>query len=52
MNITKRDIKFFLIGIVTILLVDTLWNWEERKQAFKDGWNAYGEDATPLDGNN
>ena len=39
MKITKRDIKFFILGIVSVFVIETVWNWPENLQAFKDGWN-------------
>ncbi|MEQ9378291.1 MAG: hypothetical protein RIG68_24075 [Imperialibacter sp.] len=38
MKITKRDVKFFLLGLLAMLVIETIYDWEGTKQAFKDGW--------------
>ena len=40
MKITRRDLKFFLLGILTVFLLETVLNWEDTKKAFKDGFDA------------
>ena len=40
MKITKRDVVFFLLGIFTIFLIESIIDWEETKKSFKDGFNA------------
>ena len=39
-NITKRDIKVFFLGVLTVIVVDLVINWEENKQDFLDGYNS------------
>ncbi len=38
-KITKRDIVFFVLGLLAMLLIDILVDWEGSVQAFKDGYN-------------
>ncbi|WP_158607127.1 hypothetical protein [Pontibacter oryzae] len=38
-KLTKRDVLFFLIGIITFFLIDFVRNWEGHKKAFKEGYN-------------
>jgi len=39
-NITKRDIKVFFLGVLTVLIIDLVIDWENNKQAFIDGYNS------------
>jgi hypothetical protein len=39
MKITGRDVKFFLLGVLTIFIIDTIMDWEGAKKSFKDGYN-------------
>lgn len=39
LNITKRDIKFFFLGVLTLIFIDLIINWEENKQAIIEGFN-------------
>jgi hypothetical protein len=38
-SITKRDVKFFLLGILLVLIIDLIFNWPDAKQGFLDGYN-------------
>lgn len=42
MKITKRDVLFFFMGVFTLLIIETIFNWEEVKEnageGFKDGY--------------
>jgi len=38
-KITSRDIKFFFIGVFTIIIIDLFLNWNEFKQGFIDDFN-------------
>lgn len=38
-NITKRDVLFFFAGILTILVIEALFDWEGAKKDFMDGFN-------------
>lgn len=40
MKITKRDISFFILGILTLFIVETILNWEEVKQDFWEGYHS------------
>ena len=33
-NITKRDVKFFFLGILTMFLIESLLDWEGSVQPF------------------
>ena len=37
-NITRRDIKFFILGILATFIVITIYDWEENVEAFKKGY--------------
>ncbi len=39
-KITKRDVTFFLLGILTLFIIETIWNWEENVNAFNRGFNS------------
>ncbi len=43
-NITKRDIIAFFLGVITVIVIDLIFNWEENKQDFLDGRNAAKEE--------
>lgn len=38
-KITKRDIVFFVLGLLTMVLIGMLLDCEGSAQAFKDGYN-------------
>lgn len=38
-KITGRDLKFFFFGILTIILIDLVIDWDDNIKSFKDGWN-------------
>ncbi len=38
-NITKRDVKIFIFGMLAMLLVEVVYDWAGHVQAFKDGFN-------------
>lgn len=40
MKITKRDISFFILGILTLFIVETILKWEEVKQEFWEGYHS------------
>ncbi len=37
MKITKRDIKFFVLGILTVFIIDIIMDWEGAKKSFIEG---------------
>jgi len=39
-KITKRDVAFFFIGIFTMLIIESVWDWDNSVKAFKKGWNS------------
>ena len=39
-KITKRDIVFFFLGVLTVFVIDVFINWEDNKQDFLDGYNS------------
>lgn len=39
-KITKREVFFFFIGIFTMLIIDTVLDWDSSVKAFKAGANA------------
>lgn len=39
-KITKRDVLFFFLGIFTMLLIDSVLDWDNSVKAFKAGVNA------------
>jgi hypothetical protein len=38
LNITKRDIKFFFLGVLALFLIDLAWNWDQNWKDMKNGW--------------
>ncbi len=40
-KITGRDIKFFIIGIFAMLVFIVIYDWDDFKQGFNDGYNGY-----------
>jgi len=47
-DITKRDIKFFFLGVLVMFLFEMIYNWQDVKKGFHEGWDA-GRNA-PLHG--
>lgn len=39
MKITKRDVRVFVLGMVAFLAIESIYNWEESKDAFMRGYN-------------
>lgn len=39
LGITKRDVLFFFLGILFIIVIQTIYDWPDAKNAFMDGWN-------------
>ena len=46
-QITKRDVMFFVLGMVTFLIISFVYDWNNSTQAFKDGYN----DARKVEAN-
>jgi hypothetical protein len=38
-KITKRDVFFFFLGILIVLFIEIVWNWDNVVKGTKDGWN-------------
>ena len=38
-KITVRDLKFFFLGILIIILIDLVFDWDNNIKSFKKGWN-------------
>ena len=38
-KISKRDVKIFLLGVLTMFLIELAFDWKEAVQGFKDGYN-------------
>jgi len=38
-NISKRDLKFFFLGLFVFLVIDLIWSWPDAKRGFIDGLN-------------
>ena len=45
MKITSREIKFFVLGLLTSLIIDFVWNWNENMQSGKEAFKQGQEDA-------
>ena len=45
MNIGKRDIKVFALGLLTAIVIDFVWNWNQNMQDMKDAYNEGYNDA-------
>jgi hypothetical protein len=39
-KITKREVLFFFIGIFTLLIIESVLDWDSTVKAFKAGANA------------
>lgn len=48
-RITKRDILFFFLGIVTMILIEVVSDWDAHVNAFKKGYNEAHEEANRKD---
>ena len=38
MSIRKRDIRVFVLGLLTAIVIEFFWNWDQNIQAMKDGY--------------
>jgi hypothetical protein len=38
-KITGRDLKFFFLGVLTIILLDLVFDWDNNITSFKKGYN-------------
>lgn len=39
-KITKRDIGFFVLGLLAMLIIELVFDWEGAVQAANDGYNS------------
>ena len=45
-KISKRDIKFFILGFLTLFIIELIWSWDDNVEDFKRGWRAAGGTST------
>ncbi|MGB7841628.1 MAG: hypothetical protein WBL21_02475 [Salinimicrobium sp.] len=45
-DIKARDIKFFILGLLTAFIFAVIYDWDNNKKAFKEGYEA-GRHAYP-----
>lgn len=38
LNITKRDIKFFLLGVFVVIIIDVIYSWPDAYNGFMGGF--------------
>ena len=43
MKITKREIVFFIAGILTMLIIESVYDWNGTKTDFQNGLNDGGK---------
>lgn len=43
-NYTKREIRFFLVGMFLMFLLTA--NWSDMKRGFMNGWNSVESNTT------
>ena len=39
-KISSRDVKFYLLGILSMFILATIYDWEENVTAFKEGFES------------
>ena len=39
-KITKRDVAFFFVGIFTMLIIESVLDWNNTVKSFKAGFNS------------
>ena len=39
-NITKKEIAFFFLGLLTMFLIILIYEWRDFKSGLIDGWNS------------
>jgi hypothetical protein len=39
-NITKRDVKYFLLGMLAMFLIELALNWQDAVDGFNDGYRS------------
>jgi hypothetical protein len=43
MKITKRVVVFFILGFITLVMIETIMDWQDNEKAFNDGRNSFFE---------
>ena len=38
-KITGRDFIFFFLGVLTIILIEVVWDWDNHVNSYKEGFN-------------
>lgn len=46
LNITKRDVKFFLLGVLVVIVIDVIINWPDAYTSFMNGFNGTRTEAS------
>lgn len=39
LKIDMRDVFFFLLGVISIVILDAIINWPDARNSFMEGWN-------------
>ncbi len=54
MKITKRDMRFFLLGILAMFIFVLIYDWDDFKRGLKDGatgsYNYEHQEKAPVSG--
>jgi hypothetical protein len=45
LKITKRNILFFILGLLSYFIIDIIWNWNDSVRDFKEGFKEGYEDV-------
>ncbi|MDR5589227.1 hypothetical protein [Christiangramia sp. SM2212] len=45
---TRRDLKFFILGIFAAFVFATIYDWEENVASFKKGYNESRADVNSF----
>lgn len=48
-KITKRDVKFFFLGVFAVLLLELILNWEENVRDFEAGFTGGYQESLKTD---
>lgn len=40
MKVSKREVKIFVIGFFTCMILEGVCDWKGSVEAFKSGWNS------------
>jgi hypothetical protein len=47
--ITKRDVTFFIVGLLTMLLIEFIFDWGNHVKAFRKGYNDAAKPTTQTE---